>query len=109
MASRAMLKNYGRPSYSEETLKRWTEQQKKDREFAERHSQETTKDYEVKDFIVRCIQRKYDACMKKENEYGIQIWMQKPEETTAESCFYNEWFNNVEQANEEFKRVKEML
>ena len=65
MVSRTMMNNYGRAPYSEETLKRWAEQQKKDREFAERHSQETTKDYEVKGFIVRCIQRKYDVCMKK--------------------------------------------
>lgn len=98
--------------YSEETLKGWAEAERKAKEFAEKHSFETVKDYEVAGYTIRCIQRKYDKCMNKENEYGVQVWADKPEnvslENVFESCVSNRWFNNPTEANEHFKQVKEM-
>lgn len=103
---------YKKPVYSEETLKGWAEAERKAKEFAEKHSFETVKDYEVAGYTIRCIQRKYDACMNKENEYGVQVWTGKPEnvslENVFESCVSNRWFNNPTEANEHFKQVKEM-
>ena len=108
-----MTYTYKRPVYSEETKRGWAEAERREKEFSRKHSKETIKDYEIKGCIVRCIQRKYDECMKKENEYGIQVWVQKPEnipiENLAENCLYNKWFNNAGEANKEFQRVKEML
>lgn len=105
--------HYKRPVYDKETIKGWMEAEGRSKEFSRKHSKETVKEYEVAGFVVRCIQRKYDTCMKKENEYGIQVWFQKPEEVPvedlAESCFYNEWFNNPEEANKKFKEVETML
>lgn len=103
---------YIKPNYTKETLDRWAEQERKNKEFAEKHTNETIKDYEVNGFVIRCIQRKYDECMKKENEFGIQVWLRRPEEVTAdkvfENCLSNDWYNNAEEANKRFKEVKEM-
>ena len=103
---------YIKPNYTKETLDRWAEQERKNKEFAEKHTNETTKDYEVNGFIIRCIQRKYDECMKKENEYGVQVWTEKPENVSVdrvfEYCISNVWFNNPTEANEHFKSVKAM-
>ena len=104
---------YIKPNYTKETLDRWAEQQRKHKEFAKEHTNETTKIYEVNGFFVECIQRKYDACMKKENEYGIRVWTKNPKEVEVEevydACLTNDWFNNAEEANEHFKTTKEML
>ena len=103
---------YKKPVYSEETLKGWEEAEQKAKEFAEKHSFETVKDYEIAGYTIRCIQRKYDKCMNKENEYGVQVWADKPENVPVEKindyCVANEWFNNPEQGNEYFKQVKAM-
>lgn len=56
---------YIKPSYTKETLDGWAEQERKNKEFAKKHTKETVKIYEVNGFFVECIQRKYDACMKK--------------------------------------------
>ena len=101
---------YNKPVYSEETIKEWNEWLKNVGEFAEKHTHETKKMYEVNGYYIECIQRKYDACMKKENEYGVRVWMQNPEttKTTCGSCLSNDWFNNAEEANKHFKEVKAM-
>ena len=104
---------YKKPVYSEETLKGWAEAEKRAKEFAEKHSEETIKVYEVNGFYIKCIQRKYDACMKGyENEYGVQVWMDNPDIVPVgkvfESCISNEWFNNPTEANEHFKEMKAM-
>lgn len=69
--------------------------------------------YEVNGFFIECIQRKYDSCMKKENEYGIRVWTKNPSTVNvnevSDTCLSNDWFNNAEEANEHFKTVKEML
>lgn len=96
--------------YSKETIREWNEWLKNAGEFAEKHTKETKKVYEVNGYYIECIQRKYDACMKKENEYGIRVWEQNPETVkTCETCLTNDWFNNANEANEHFKAVKEML
>lgn len=50
--------------------------------------------------------------MKKENEYGVQVWTEKPENVSVdrvfEYCISNVWFNNPTEANEHFKSVKAM-
>lgn len=107
-------RTYGyKPVYSEETLKGWAEAERKQKEFAEKHSSETIKDYEVAGYTIRCIQRKYDKYMKGyENEYGVQVWTDKPENVSLENihdcCVSNEWFNNPTEANEHFKQMKAM-
>lgn len=107
-----MKNRYRRPVYSEETLRGWEEAERKAKEFAEKHSNEIVKDYEVAGYFIRCIQRKYDACMKKENEYDIQVWTCNPENVQPdeifETCVSNEWFNNPEEANEHFKEMRAM-
>lgn len=103
---------YRKPVYSKEQYRIWAEEGRKAKEFAEKHSSETVKDYEIAGYTIRCIQRKYDACMKKENEYGVQVWTCNPDnvqpENIFESCISNEWFNNPTEANEHFKQVKGM-
>ena len=104
--------HYNKPVYSEETLRGWREAERKAKEFAKRHSFETIKDYEIAGYTIKCIQRKYDKCMKKENEYGVQVWTQNPDtvkiENVFDACVSNEWFNNPTEANEYFKEVKAM-
>lgn len=98
--------------YSKEQYKRWAEAERKSKEYAKKHSSEIVKDYEVKGYTIRCIQRKYDSCMGKENEYGVQVWSQNPDtvkpEKVVECCMSNQWFNNATEANEHFKNMKEM-
>lgn len=78
------------------------------------HSSETIKDkdYEVAGYTIRCIQRKYDACMDKENEYGIQVWTEDPNtvkiKDVVDACVSNDWFNNCNEANVRFKELKAM-
>lgn len=103
---------YKKPVYSEEQYKRWDAAEEYKQKMYKEHSSETTKDYEVAGYTIRCIQRKYDKCMNKENEYGIQVWTDKPENVSFENiydcCISNEWFNNPTEANEHFKRMKAM-
>lgn len=103
---------YNKPVYSEETLKRWEESGDKAKEFAKKHSSERVKDYEVAGYTIRCIQKKYDSCMNKANEYGVQVWTCNPETVAVEDifdcCVSNEWFNNPDEANKCFKKVKAM-
>lgn len=103
---------YNKPVYSKEQYDVWAQAEKKAKEFAQKHSSETVKDYEVAGYTIRCIQRKYDACMNKENEYGVQVWTCNPGTVSIEnifdSCVSNEWFNNPEQANECFKKTEAM-
>lgn len=103
---------YKKPVYSEEQYRRWAEQERKAKEFAERHSSETIKDFYVAGYTIRCIQRKYDKCMNKENEYGVQVWTTNPEtaliENIFDSCVSNKWFNNPTEANQHFKEMKAM-
>lgn len=107
-----MRRRYNAQMYSNETIEAWNNQLKKNAEFEKKHTHETTKDYEVNGYIIRCIQRKYDECMKKENEYGVQVWTEKPENVSVdrvfEYCVSNVWFNNSTKANEHFKIVKAM-
>ena len=107
-----MKRYYKKPVYSEETLKNWADTEKSIKEFAEKHSEETIKIYEVNGFYIKCIQRKYDACMRKENEYGVQVWLDNPDTVTIdkvfESCIINNWFDNPKEANEYFKEMKAM-
>lgn len=106
------MKRYRKPVYSEETLKGWAESSIRHSEWMKSHTSETVKDYEIAGYVIRCIQRKYDKCMNKENEYGIQVWTDKPEnvpiEKIIDSCLSNEWFDNPTEANEHFKTVKAM-
>lgn len=103
---------YRKPVYSKEQYRKWAEQGRKNREYVERHSHRTEKTYEVNGYFIKCIQNKYDVCLEKENEYGIQVWLRRPEEVTAdkvfENCLSNDWYNNAEEANKRFKEVKEM-
>lgn len=107
-----MKRRYNKPEYSEATYQYWAEQSRKNREYGERHSHCTEKTYEVNGYFIKCIQNKYDACLEKENEYGIQVWLRRPEEVTTdkvfENCLSNDWYNNAEEANKRFKEVKEM-
>lgn len=107
-----MRARYGRPVYSDETIKEWADWLKREGDFAEKHTVETTKIYKVNDFFIECIQRKYDACMKKENEYGLRVWMQNPKtvdiKRISDMCLTNDWFNNADEANERFKELKAM-
>lgn len=108
-----MRRRYNAPMYSDETIEAWNAQLKKNKEFAEKHTFETVKIYEVNGFFIECIQKKYDACMKKENEYGVRVWTKNPKEVEVtevyEDCLSNDWFNNAEEANEHFKTIKGML
>lgn len=101
------------PVYSEEQLRKWSKMEKEIKEFQKEHSKEVIKDYNVNGYVIRCIQRNYDKCMNKENEYGIQVWTKKPETVTfeelIEACTYNNWFDNANEANEAFKTVKAMI
>lgn len=60
-----MRTRYNKPVYSEEAYKEWDNWLKRAGEFAKKHTKETVKIYEVNGFFIECIQRKYDACMKK--------------------------------------------
>ena len=99
---------YKKPTYSAEQYKYWEEGVDKLREFAKAHSSETEKIYEVHGFYIVCIQRKYDKCMDKENEYGIQVWMSE-DRKNPEDCVENEWFNNPKEANLAFISYKNYL
>ena len=103
---------YNKPVYSKEQYKRWAESEKRHHDFMRKHTQETRKVYEINGYFVECIQRKYDACMRKENEYGIRVWTQHPETVKIENindvCVTNDWYNNSEEANKRFLEVKEM-
>ena len=107
-----MRRRYNRPVYSEETLNGWAEQSIRYTEYQKRHSHHTEKMYEVNGYFIKCIQNKYDSCLEKRNEYGVQVWLRNPEEVTAdkvfENCLSNDWFENAEEANKRFKEVKEM-
>ena len=50
--------------------------------------------------------------MKKENEYGVQVWTQNPDtvkiENVFDACVSNDWLNNCDDANKRFKEVKAM-
>lgn len=80
--------------------------------YSEDHCKEVIKEYNVNGYVIRCIQRNYDKCMNKENEYGIQVWTKNPETVTLEelieACTYN-WFDNANEANEAFKTVMAMV
>ena len=106
------MRKYNKPVYSKEQYERWDEALEKSAEFMRKHTQETEKVYEINGYFVECIQRKYDACMKKENEYGIRVWTQNPEtvsiDKVSEACHLNDWYNNPEEANKRFLEVKEM-
>ena len=106
------MRKYNKPVYSKEQYKRWDEALRRAKEFEEKHSNCTEKVYEVNGYFIKCIQNKYDACLEKENEYGVQVWLRKPEEVTVdkvfENCLSNDWYNNSEEANKRFLEVKEM-
>lgn len=106
------MRKYNKPVYSEEQYKRWEEYEKRHHDFMKKHTHETIKDYEVNGYVIRTIQRKYDECMNEENEYGVQVWTNKPENVPVdkvfEQCVSNYWFNNPTEANEHFKIVKAM-
>lgn len=107
-----MRRRYNKPTYSKETIEAWNNQLKKNAEFARKHTHETKKIYEVNGYYIECIQRKYDACMKKENEYGIRVWTKNPKEVEVtevyDVCLTNDWFNNAEEANKMFLEMKAM-
>lgn len=108
-----MRYHYNRKIYSKEQYERWNNNVKKVSEYARKHTSEEVKKYKVDGFFIKCIQRKYDACMKKENQYGVQVFNDNPEtcgvENIMDICIANEWFNNVADANNYFKEVREML
>lgn len=93
-------------------MKDGAESEKRCHDFAKKHTAETVKVYEINGYFVECIQRKYDACMREENEYGIRVWTQNPEtvkiDKVFEYCVSNDWYNNSEEANKRFLEVKEM-
>ena len=94
---------YTRPVYSKETYEYWGECERKSKEFAERHSKETEKCYKVNNLYIWCIQRKYDACMNKENEYGIQVWTREDRNIfEGAECLVNEWYDTPDEANKSF-------
>lgn len=103
---------YNKPVYSKEQYKTWEESEKRHHDFMRKHTQATKKVYEINGYYVECIQRKYDACMRKENEYGIRVWTQNPEtveiENINDACVTNDWYNNSEEANKRFLEVKGM-
>lgn len=103
---------YNKPVYSKEQYKTWEESEKRHHDFMKKHTAETVKVYEINGYFVECIQRKYDACMRKENEYGIRVWTQNPEtveiDKVFEYCVSNDWYNNSEEANKRFLEVKGM-
>ena len=103
---------YNKPVYSDEQIKKWADASVRHSNYMKAHTNETVKDFEVAGYIIRCIQRKYDACMNKENEYGIQVWTEDPNtvkiENVADACVSNDWFNNCNEANARFKEVKAM-
>lgn len=97
---------YNKPVYSKETLKAWDEAEKRHSDFMKAHTHETVKVYKVKDLYIFCIQRKYDACMNRQNQYGIQVW-EDPTRMDSEKCLANNWFNNPDDANKKFIFWKE--
>lgn len=103
---------YQKPVYSKETLKRWAEDDDKRKEYMNAHTNEMVKVREVSGYWIKCIQRKYDACMKKENEYGIQVFTSNPDtcgvEGIMDECVLNVWFNNCDDANRKFAEVMAM-
>lgn len=103
---------YNKPVYSDEQIKKWADASVRHSNYMKAHTHETVKDFEVAGYTIRCIQRKYDACMNKANEYGIQVWTRNPEtvpiEKVSDSCVSNEWFDNYNEANARFKEVKAM-
>lgn len=101
------MSRYTRPVYSKDAYEYWENCQKKAAEFANKHSSETEKCYEVNGLYIWCISRKYDACMKKENAYGVQVWTVENRKVTDGDCFINEWFNNADEANAFFKEMKQ--
>ena len=107
-----MKYHYNKPVYSKEQIQKWAESSIKHSEWMKAHTFETIKDLEIAGYTIRCIQRKYDACMKKENEYGVQVWTQNPDtvkiENVFDACVSNDWFNNCDDANKRFKEVKAM-
>ena len=107
-----MKRRYNKPEYSEETYQYWAEQSKGHTEYKRKHTHCTEKIYEVNGYFIKCIQNKYDACLQKENEYGVQVWLRNPEDVTIdkifENCLSNDWFDNAEEANKRFKEVKAM-
>ena len=107
-----MKYHYNKPEYSQEALNRWANAKQKRKAFKEKHSYETVKIYKVNDYFIKCIQRKYDECMKKENEFGIQVFISNPANLNAENimdeCILNDWFKSCDEANKRFKDVKAM-
>lgn len=106
--------HYTKPEYSKEQLRAWDEQYTNLANYIEKHTHETIKMYEVNGFFIKCIQTKYDSCLRNRfDRYGIQVWDCNPEETKIEnpfeSCIFNKWFDNPTEANDKFKQVKEML
>ena len=99
---------YKKPTYSTEQRKYWIESEERYRKFLILHTHEKEMVYEVHGFYIVCIQRKYDKCMDKENEYGIQVWMSE-DRKNPEDCVENEWFNNPKEANLAFIRYKNYL
>lgn len=108
----ASFHKYTKNHYSKEQIEYWAECERKSYEFNKKHSSEVIKDYNIDGYVIRCIQRKYDKVLKKENEYGIQVWTKNPNECGLEeifdSCINNEWFNNPCEANNYFLQMKEM-
>ena len=95
------MTRYKRAIYSAEQYKFWKESSRRRAMFFDAHSHITEKVFEVSGHYIRCIQRKYDTCLNKENQYGVQVWETK-EYNNPDNCLANEWFNTPEEANGRF-------
>ena len=94
-----------RAVFSDETYELWGKRQKERKDFSDKHSHITERVVRVSDFFIVCIQRKYDPCMKRANQYGIQVW-NTVDRTDPDHCLANEWFTNADEANERFLFLK---
>ena len=92
--------------YSAEQHKIWDEAEERHSKFMIAHTHEKEMVFENHGFYIVCIQRKYDKCIDKKNEYGIQVWLTE-DRTNPENCLENQWFDTPQEANETFVRFKE--
>lgn len=80
--------------------------------YVAEHTHESVRDYEVAGYYIRCIQIKYDSCLNRKNMYKIQVWVCNPENVKADEvyvmCVDNKTFDNPEDANNYYKRVREL-
>lgn len=96
-----------RNEYTKETKESWKAAEKKDAEFAKKHSRESVKEYEINGFTIKCKKFEYDPCMKRENAYIVEVWETWDE--TNKTCISTDTFKTPEEGNKHFKEIKMML